>query len=129
MSTRIEQELALLRRHFPDLEYRAEGQWVRLPRYPVPEDLWDRGETEVCFQILPGHPGQPPYGFYAPADLRLKTGAPALNRTDSVEPPFPGEWAKFSWHLPDWRPTADLQTGSNLYNFASSFRGRFEEGA
>lgn len=130
MSTaRIEQELALLRRYFPDLEYRVEGQWVRLPRYPIPGNLWNCGEPEVCFQIPPGHPGQQPYGFYTPAGLELKSGAAVQNRTHSAEPPFPGNWVKFSWTLPQWRPTADLQSGSNLYNFAASFRARFEEGA
>jgi len=129
MNPRIEQELALLKRYFSDLEYREEGQWVRLPRYPVPGEIWNRGETEVCFQIPPGHPAQPPYGFFVPRDLQLKSGAVVQNRADSTEPPFTGSWAKFSWSLPDWRPTADLQSGSNLFNFAASFRARFEEGA
>jgi hypothetical protein len=129
MSPRIEQELALLRRYFPDLEYRAEGQWVRLPRYILPGEIWNRNETEVCFQILPGHPAQPPYGFFVPTHLQLKSGAAVLNRVDSAEPPFPGSWAKFSWSLPEWRPTADLQSGTNLFNFAASFQARFAEGA
>jgi len=82
----------------------------------------------VCFQILPGHPGQKPYGFYVSPRVKLKQGGEIRNRTDSTEPPFPGEWAKFSWDLPAWNPTADLQSGSNLFNFALSFRARFEQG-
>ena len=31
MRDRISQELALLRQHYPNLEYHEDGQWVRLP--------------------------------------------------------------------------------------------------
>lgn len=126
---RIDQELALLRRYHPDLEYREEGRWVLLPRYPVPGE-WTRAEADVCFQIQVAHPGQAPYGFFAPMDLELKSGAAIQRATpSSAEPPFPGQWRKFSWTPPDWRPTADLQSGSNLFNYAATFRHRFEEGA
>jgi hypothetical protein len=126
---RIDQELALLRRYYPELEYREEGRWVRLPRYPVSGELWNCGEADVCFQIPVGFPGQPPYGFFTPMNLELKDGGAIQNETPSAEPPFAGQWRKFSWSPPTWRPTADLQSGSNLYNYAATFRYRFEEGA
>ena len=68
MEERIAQELELLRKHWPDLEYVEEGRWVRLPRYSLPKG-WNRSETDVAFQILPGYPGTPPYGFYVPVGL------------------------------------------------------------
>ena len=129
MSDRIEEELHLLRQHFPDLQFREEGRWVLLPRYALPPGIWERDEVAVCFQFPPGHPGQKPYGFYISPWVQLNGDGEVKNRTDSTEPPFDGEWAKFSWDVPAWHATADLQTGSNLLNFALTFHARFEQGA
>ena len=129
MDDRVQQELALLRRDFPGLEYNGNGRWVLFPRYQIEPDIWEQGEVAVCFQIPPGYPGQKPYGFHVSPPVQLKQGGEIRNRTSSTEPPFPGEWAKFSWDLPAWKPTADLQFGSNLLNFALSFRARFDQGA
>src|SRR5262245_43606813 len=35
LQARIEQELALLRRHHPSLEYVATGHWIRIPAHPM----------------------------------------------------------------------------------------------
>lgn len=129
MNERIAQELELLRSHFTDLAYREEGQWVLLPHFRAPANLWDRDSIAVCFQIAAGHPGQKPYGFYVSPRILLLSGQEVLNRTDSTEPPFPGEWAKFSWDAPEWRATADLRSGSNLLNWALTFSHRLDEGA
>lgn len=129
MSDRIHDELQLLRKHFPDLEFHEEGRWVLLPLCSLPAGIWELDEAAVCFQIPPGYPGQKPYGFYVSPRVQAKGGGGVSNRTDSAEPPFAGEWAKFSWDLPAWQPTADLQTGSNLLNFVLTFRARFEQGA
>ena len=91
--------------------------------------IWERDEVAVCFQFPPGHPGQKPYGFYISPWVQLNGDGEVKNRTDSTEPPFDGEWAKFSWDVPAWHATADLQTGSNLLNFALTFHARFEQGA
>ncbi len=130
MEERIEQELALLRSRFPDLEYKEEGRWVRIPSYPVPEG-WNRSATGVAFQIPPGHPGSPPYGIYVPGGLMFKGERPN-NYTEpaSNQPPFGGTWGVFSWAPQDgqWRATADLVTGSNLLNWVLGFADRFREG-
>jgi hypothetical protein len=128
MSTRIEEELALLRRHFPDLEYRPDGQWIRVNRHSVPS-LWEPGEVSLCFQVPVQYPANPPYGFYVSPVPRLTSGAQVQNCGPSSEPPFAGAWLKFSWSAREWRPTADLQSGSNLLNYVWSFRDRLEEGA
>ena len=100
-----------------------------LPRYELPFGIWGSDEVAVCFKISLGYPGQKPYGFYISPRLQLKGGGGVKNRTDSTEPPFAGEWAKFSWDMPAWHATADLRTGSNLLNFVLTFRARFEQGA
>jgi hypothetical protein len=129
MNDRITAELDLLRRYYPDLEYREEGRWVLLPRYTAPETIWEQSEIALCFQIPPAYPGQKPYGFYVRPRIRLKSGATINNAGESSEPPFPGEWLKFSWDVPDWRPTADLQTGANLLNYVLTIQARLAEGA
>lgn len=129
MRERIEQELAHLRRYYRELTYEKNGRWVLLRDFPTPDGTWDHDRVSVAFQIPPGYPGQKPYGFYVHPRIRLRNGGLVKNVTDSSEPPFPGEWMKFSWDVPDWRPTADLQSGSNLLNYVLTFRARLEQGA
>jgi len=130
MQERINQELALLGKRWPDLQYRQEGRWVRLPAYPLPPG-WSRSVTEVAFQIPVGYPGTPPYGICVPVGLTFNGSRPN-NYTEpaGTSVPFPGTWAVFSWspESGQWRSTADLLTGSNLLNWALSFTDRFKQG-
>lgn len=130
MEERIEKELALLRQRYSNLEYKEEACWIHLPSYPLPE-RWNRSSTEVVFQIPVGYPGTPPYGIYILAGL-LFNGERPNNYTEPspTQPPFPGTWGIFSWSpaAGQWRPTADLTTGSNLLNWVRGFADRFREG-
>jgi hypothetical protein len=122
------QELKLLRREYPDLEYREDGEWFRVPLIQLPPGIWNRDETPVCFQAPPGYPGNPPYGFCVPAGLRLSDGRLPNNYSEPVSTPFGGQWGKFSWQNDNWRPTGDVLSGSNLLNFVRTFHHRFREG-
>ena len=130
MEERIHKELALLRQRYPDLEYKEESQWVRIPSYLLPAG-WNRSTTDVSFQILVGYPGTPPYGIYTAAGL-LFNGSRPDNYVEPAptQPPFGGTWGIFSWAPKEgqWRPTADLSTGSNLLNWVMGFADRFREG-
>jgi len=130
MNQRIAQELALLRKRYPGLEYSDEGRWVRISGYPLPE-RWSRAATDVAFQIKLEHPGAPPYGICVPVGLTFNGQRPN-NYTEPAPtpPPFEGVWGIFSWDaVPgEWRPTADLVTGSNLANWVSGIADRFSEG-
>lgn len=130
MQQRIEQELVLLRGRYPKLEYRPEGQWVRIPDYSLPPG-WNRAVSDVVFQIQVAHPGTPPYGIYSPSGLTFNGQRPD-NYTEPApsQPPFGGTWGVFSWAPGDgeWRPTADPHTGSNLLNWVIGFATRFREG-
>ena len=75
MQERIEKELALLRRPYPDLEYQPDGRWVRIPEYPLPPG-WRRGVTDVAFDIPSAFPSGPPYGIYVPAELTFNGQRP-----------------------------------------------------
>jgi len=130
MQERIEQELALLRKRHPGLEYQPEGGWVKIPAYALPEG-WNRVVTDVAFQIRSGYPGTPPYGIYVPAGIKFKSEKPNdYTEPASNQPPFAGAWGVFSWaHIDgEWRATTDLVTGSNLANWVSGFAARFAEG-
>ena len=129
MQERIDQELTLLRQRYGDVEYRAEGRWVRVPAYRVPPD-WNRTVTDVAFQIPIGYPGTQPYGICVPAGLLFKNEKP----NDYVEPadpapPFDGTWGRFSW-TPEgaWQPSTNITAGSNLVNWVVGFADRFREG-
>lgn len=132
MKERIDKELALLRQHYPDLEYREEGRWVRVPAYPLPAG-WSAAATDVAFQIPVNFPGAPPYGIYTPSDLRIDGNKPD-NYTEpaQTQPPFGGSWALFSWSTTDgqWRATSqpDPARGYTLLAWVRGFAARFAEG-
>jgi hypothetical protein len=131
--SRLDEELQLLRNWFgSDVEFRAEGQWVRLPRYRLPPDGWADETAEICFQI-PDPPGAP-YGFYARSLHRESTRRSALatpgigNYSEPAETPWGSDWGKFSWQLEDFRVAEPLGRGSTMLDFARSFWSRFLEG-
>lgn len=130
MHERIQQELRLLRQRWPDLEYREEGNWARIPSYALPNG-WNREVTEVAFAIPVGYPGTPPYGIYVPSGI-LFGGARPKDYTEPApaQPPFGGTWGIFSWAPGDgqWRPAAEPVSGSNLVNWVLGFAVRFREG-
>lgn len=130
MQERIKAELALIQQRFPDTAYREAGCWVRVPSYPLP-DGWNRLVTDVAFQISGGHPAAPPYGFYVPSGIQFQGTTPS-NYTEPADnqPPFGGTWGLFSWAPSDgeWKPTTDVQKGSNLLHWVRGFAERFREG-
>jgi hypothetical protein len=126
---RVHEELELLRRWRPDLDYEPSARWVLLRAYRLPEGIWNAAAADVAFQ-LPAHlPGEAPYGFYVRPGLTLATGASPCNYTyPSVEPPFgDGPWGKFSWAPVAWRPAADARGGDNMVDFAASIGDRLRE--
>lgn len=125
---RIEAEIDLLLTRYPDLEFRADGRWVHIPRYPLPPG-WGAADTRIAFQIPAQYPGTPPYGFYVPVGLAFNGQRPN-NCTENNAPPFGGLWMLFSWQPEaQWVASADLLAGHNLLNWAVGFRQRFAEGA
>lgn len=126
MESRIDQERHLLRGRYPALEYRPEGNWVRIPDYKLPEG-WNRETTDVAFQIL--QPPAGPYGIYVTSGLLYKNQRPN-NYSEPANTPFPGTWGIFSWAPGDgeWVQGATPSAGSNYLNWALGFSVRFKEG-
>jgi len=135
MRLRIEQELALLRRHYPDIEHleHAGEDWFHLPRYAFPSG-WrlylDPIEfAPVAFRVGAGYPTTEPYAFCAPVGINYLGATPGNSGAASAVP-FGGTWQQFSW-APDasWAPTHHVHTGSNLLAWVRSFACRLKEGA
>lgn len=129
MQERIDQELALLRQRYPDLEYREEGRWIRVPAYPLPSG-WNRTSTDIAFQIPVGYPGTQPYGFCTSVGLQFNGQSPDNCQAADPMPPFEGgPWVRFSW-TPEtpWQPAAQVTAGSNLLNWVIGFADRFRQG-
>lgn len=130
MTPRLNEEIALLKGRFADLEVHADG-WIYLPVYPCPIE-WGRDNIPIAFQVAASHPAIPPYAFYVPSGLRFNGRVPGnFQDTAPTQPPFPGRWGVFSW-APEpgaWRPASTVTGGSNLYNWAVGFSERLRQGA
>jgi hypothetical protein len=129
MTDRVEEELALLRSAYPDLEHLQDGDvhWVRIPSYAVPEG-WSEEEVEVAVQI-PASPGQAPYAFRVRPGLQLVGSGQVNNYTYPVTTPWGDDWGQFSWSPVEWVPKMDIRAGANMLNFVRSFADRLREGA
>lgn len=135
MRTRIEQELALLRGAYPEVEHlESNGEdWFRLPAYPFP-DGWRMGDNTiekcpVVFKLTATYPTAQPYGFMAPNGINFKGAAPGNSGLVPISA-FPGTWIQFSWQ-PDgnWEPKSEAVGGSNILSWVRSFAQRLKEGA
>lgn len=128
MNDRAAEELALLRRRWPDLAYEPAGDWIMIPAYPLP-DGWNHDRVAVAFQVPALLPGQAPYGFYPRGQLGYRGQQPSsYSFPVPGTVPFVGDWGQFSWTLDPWQPGTRPQDGSNMVQFAASFARRFEEG-
>jgi hypothetical protein len=130
---RVDQELALLRSAYPNLEYRAidGAHWVRIPAYPVPSGWVDQhgpiAHVEIAFQI-PVQLGQAPYAFSVRPPLTLPNGVTPTNYTANATTPWGDDFALFSWSPNEpWVPKANVRAGANMLNFARSFADRLKE--
>jgi|SRR4051812_29491521 len=130
MSGRLDEELALLRSAYPDLEHLAVADvtWVRIPVYPVPGQAFKQKQVEAVFQIPP-QAGAQPYGFWVRPGLETVGGQAISNYTPGATTPWGADFGQFSWAPNEpWTPKADIRAGANMLNWARSFAGRLREG-
>lgn len=116
---RIADELELLKRYYPDIEYQfANGlHWFYLPNLVF--DM-ERPSIPVVFYVTEGHPGAEPYGFFFPQSET--STLPVKNTRAKVCPPFEGAWTFVSWSPVTWRPKGDLISGDNLWGWSRGFK-------
>lgn len=129
MENRIEEELALLRKCLPNVEYQKEGDehWFLIRKFLVPEP-WSLNEIDIVFFVTKGYPGVPPYGFFVPSLLEYNGSVPD-SRNAPNQPPFTGNWRFLSWQIENWSPKSDIQRGNNLECWVRGFHKRLLEGA
>ncbi len=129
LTPRIEEELRLIRKHYPQVGFVEEGWWFRIPDFGLaPEGHWHPPRVDVVFQAPEGYPGTHPYGIYVPPRITFD-GRPPNNYAAASKPiPFPGTWWVLSWYPEAWRPTADVASGPNILSFVWSIQDRFREG-
>ena len=130
LTPRIEEEIKLLQKYFPRIEFVEQGWWFRIPDFELqPKNHWNPPRADVVFQAPEAYPGAPPYGIYLPPGLTFDGQAPNNYAAASKPVPFPGTWWVLSWSPEGgWRPTADVTSGPNLLSFVWSFADRFREG-
>lgn len=122
----VEDNLALLRTAYPDLEYGIDGgvHWVRIPSYPLPTGIWTVDAVDVAFRIS-GQPAEAPYGFWAHPGLTLATEGTINNYTFPASTPWGTDWGQFSFSPAEpWKPKADVRAGVNMLNFARGIADR-----
>jgi hypothetical protein len=129
MSTRIDEELALLRNRFPDMTYLGEGLWCRIPGYVIPGGLWVQTAVDVAFRIPTALPGQDPYAFWVEGGLTpRKPGVAISNYTYPVTTGFGAGWGQFSWAPDGWSPGPTAAAGDNMVTWVGTFAHRLLEG-
>lgn len=122
MEERIQNEIALLKRLYPDIKCGEKLDWVLIPQLVLPTERFNKPTTRILFRIPAGYPQVGPDNFFVDLDLRLKDGScpPAFNansQSSSGAAPISGDWGWFSWHPNAWRPAATIDGGDNLTGF------------
>ena len=125
---RIEKEVDWVRRDYPKVEVPPDHlSWILVRDIPLPPGIYNRTVTSILIVLTPAYPATAPDNFYVEAGLRTMSGEALLNYSDGVQK-LDREWGQFSWHVKDWRPTADVESGDNLRTFITSAISRLQEG-
>jgi hypothetical protein len=125
MHERVKQEIAILKRNFPDLQHGDQLDWVLISKYQLPDGRFNRDFGQILWKIPIGYPQIGPDDFFTDSDLRLNDASmpPSFNigSNSSAGPaPIPGNWGWFSWHPETWRPSSTIEGGDNLVSFLRS---------
>lgn len=126
MTDRTAAELKLVRSGYPDVEFREDDLWARIPAYPVPGE-WAREHAEIAFRFPRDVFGEEPYGFWVRPPLQLPGGGAPGNCSGPVATGFGEGWQQFSWAPDGWRPAAELRCGTNMLDWVRSFARRLAE--
>lgn len=126
MDERVAEEFVLLQEAFPGASYK--DKWILLPEYCLPTG-WSAGSVDLAFNLRDPYPATSPYGIYAPDGLTFEGKKPGNYKpAKKLIPPFPGQWAMFSWQAENWFPGVTAASGHNLATFAVGMKRRFLEG-
>jgi hypothetical protein len=125
-SSRVSEEVALIRGRYSDLDFRDCDLWGRLQAYPIPS-AWGVEAAEVAFRVPENPLGEQPYGFWVRPALQLPGGGSPSNSSGPVETGFGSGWQQFSWAPEAWAPNPDIRKGTTMLDFVRSFTQRLCE--
>lgn len=123
---RIERELELLKAQFPNAILSPQRDWVEVPDFSLPDNLYDREAVRVRMPLSPAYPDAAPDNFFVFPGLALRGGGTLDGYASCGK--FGEMWGQFSWHPRLWRAAAEIERGDNMATFFNSIRKRIEEG-
>lgn len=133
MNERVRNEIDLVRQKYPDLQHGNNLDWVFIPEYPLPKNIYNRSSTKFFFLIPNVYPNSGPDNFFVESGFRLFDGSLPNSYNEGSTPtghslPVPGTWGWFSWHPEKWQPAAVIEEGDNLLAFFKAVNIRLREG-
>jgi hypothetical protein len=100
-------------------------EWVKFPEFSLPSG-WNRSATSLLVLVPLGYPVTPPDNFYVASGLRTASGAMPSNYNEGHSH-LGEQWGQFSYHVEEWKPSADLLQGDNLLTFMLGVERRLKE--
>jgi hypothetical protein len=115
--------IEILANIFGQIEYDdVSFTWVRIYRFELPQVFYQKSTSLLMITPEDNIDNHESYHFFVNKDLQ---------RLDGIAPPFVHEndqwnnlyhlnWARLSYHLKSFRPTADVVSGDNLFGLAKA---------
>jgi hypothetical protein len=128
---RLAEELRVIQSQFPQAQYLKDSshqEWIMIPDYPLPYEIWQRDRANIATLVKPTHPHDFPYGLYVEGPMQVNGTVAPDNYSPGVLVPFEGSWGVFSWYIENWQPKAKTEDGDNLLKFFLGAKKRFLEG-
>ncbi len=117
---------------FPEVVYDSDFSRIVIERFPLP-DGFKKNYTELVikwqgihgdiFNIVPDN-------FYVDKDIKLRDGDTPSHIYKNE--PFNDRWpdyARVSWHLKTWKPSADVISGHNIMTILEGLYSFFKNAA
>lgn len=121
---RIERDTERLRADFPDLIVGNNNEYIVLPSFVLPQDLFNAECSRLLVVIPPTYPTAPPDNFYISWGLTLKDSG-EINSYSGPTELYGESWGTFSFHSNGgWDTKRD-----SLLTFITAIRIRLHEGA
>jgi hypothetical protein len=123
--TLLEEQIEILRSHYPDVAVRnlpSGAALIVLPNVPLIEG-WSKKSTAVMFLAPVGYPHAKPDCFWTEGDLRLANGVPPASTGPNPIPEVNERgYLWFSWHTAQWNPNRD-----SLVTYVNVIKNRLRE--
>ncbi len=123
---RLRREIEMVRAQFGEVTVPPDVGWLIIERFPLPEGMYNRGDTRLLHMVGKAYPQTPPDNFLVPAGLRTSDGGMPGTGYKEGQSNFGETWGVFSWHAESWNPRPEILDGDNLVTFLFSVQQRLE---